>query len=200
MIREDVYRLVETTIRELGPLRFSAIQAEVQEFPCMAVLLRRDHVIGKRGPVPFKGGQWQHCSGGMKAVLGDTAVGLHAYDVTNKDFFYAAGSARKVVDMIQVKRHAALAECLSYLEKVFRHETGNADPEKWRLVILQDEWMRETAVLAGEEVHVFLDATFAFEPMPEEGADEPAVVSQQDQDEVARLLKLAGFPELAGEG
>lgn len=145
----DVGALVETAIRELGPLRALDAAEDLQRMPALGVLLRKGRV--RRADV-FNGPGW----------LSFTSN----YMIADEEIHY--NTAQDVVALIGMRRHRALVDLLAAIDRHFTEAHPGADLPAWRMAILSRGWLRETVVswAEGRQTVVNIGATARFEPAP----------------------------------
>lgn len=134
---------VGAMVKALGEPKMAQVAGAVRADPKLAVLLRGDRLRADRGFRTAGGVPWQNLS-----VVRPAAAAPPGHEAMAA---YCARIAR-------------LLDFLGALRAAFDKAT-DGDPERWRLVVLEGWWLKETVVQTpAGDVLVYLDGTCAFEP------------------------------------
>ena len=151
-------KYVQSMCWELGSPTFRSVSDRLP--PMARTLLGKTRVLFSNDPGP-----WLNLH---------VTYELAPCEVMSNEFVTREMTYKKAIDnliqMIESRRKFALCQLADDLLEAFKGQAGtNANPEEWRVVLLRDGYLLETACQSpSQDVTVFIELTYRFERVPQE--------------------------------
>jgi hypothetical protein len=127
----DGERILSDVLNKLGKPNFASMASEIQKHCGLSRVLRKSKVRVESGRFTSIGGNWEQVE--------------QAYSFREQEF--DKKSPFKIMEMVEIRRVAALIEIAEKLESLLKSKSGYQFPEEcnaWHAFVLRGWWLRES--------------------------------------------------------